>query len=93
MSDEKKRLRAERERLEDELELVKAMEPLEKARAAMHAKKNPHTIKAYKVACKDAVAARQAFRIKYPRKPVGQGDAVATPETVAVKVGVDRGDV
>lgn len=78
------------ERLRDELALAEAMEPLEKAREAMHADRTPETIAAYKQACEEATAVRQAFRIKYPRVPQSGGDAVATPDTLNVSVGIDQ---
>ena len=80
------------ERLEDELALARALEPLEAARQAMHADRSPKTVKAYKAACDKATAVRVAFREKYPRTPESGGDAVATPNTVRVKARADRGD-
>jgi len=73
------------ERLRDELALAEAMEPLEKAREAMHADRTPKTIKAYKAAASQATEVRRAFREKYPATPQSGADGVATPDTVKVK--------
>ena len=76
---------ADVERLRAELALAEAMEPLEKAREAMHADRSPKTIKAYKAAAAKVAAERAAFREKYS---VGErtggvpADGVATPDTV-----------
>lgn len=70
------------ERLRAELALAEAMEPLEKAREAMHADRSPKTIKAYKEAANAAAAARQAFREKYGPPSSSAGNGVATPDTV-----------
>ena len=81
---------ADVERLRDELALAEAMEPLEKAREAMHADRTPKTVKAYKAAAAKATAVRVAFRTKYPQgqRSAGGGvvgDGVATPDTVKAK--------
>jgi hypothetical protein len=80
------------ERLEDELALAKALEPLEKAREAMHADRTPKTIAAYKRASEKVVAARQAFRTKYPPAAGvdGDGNATAAPDTVKAGVTVHK---
>ena len=72
------------ERLEAELALAKALEPLEKAREAMHANRTAKTIAAYKAECDKVAAARSAFREKYPP---GSGPGVAAPETVKSSIG------
>ena len=83
---------ADVERLRDELALAEAMEPLEKARDAMHADRTPKTVKAYKAAAAKATEKRQAFRTKYPSQQTsGGGDAVATPDTVKVSTKVQEG--
>jgi hypothetical protein len=76
---------ADVERLRDELALAEAMEPLERAREAMHADRTPKTIKAYKAAAREATAARVAFREKYPPVEQSGTDGTATPETVKAR--------
>ena len=73
---------ADVERLRAELALAEAMEPLEKAREAMHADRSPKNVKAYKAAAREATAARVAFREKYPPTQQSGADGTATPETV-----------
>jgi F0F1-type ATP synthase membrane subunit b/b' len=83
---------ADVERLRDELALAEAMEPLEKAREKMHADRSPANVKAYKKAAAKATEARQGFRRKYPSQQTsGDGDAVATPDTVKVTTKVQEG--
>lgn len=70
------------ERLRAELALAEAMEPLEKAREAMHADRSPANIKAYKKASDEAAAQRRAFREKHGSPGASGGDGVATPDMV-----------
>ena len=74
-------------RLERELELAKSEEALEAARAAMHDdRSHEENMQAYKDASATHAALRTQFRIDFPPPPadeVPEGDAVATPETVA----------
>jgi hypothetical protein len=78
------------ERLRAELALAEAMEPLEKAREAMHADRTPKTIAAYKAAAAKASEVRAAFREAYPSQQQSGGDGVATPETVKAKGTVNQ---
>ena len=78
------------ERLEAELKMAKALEPLERAREAMHAHRTPKTIAAYKKACTKAAKARQAFREAFPPVASSGTDGTAAPATVRSKAGVDR---
>ncbi len=73
------------ERLEAELALAKALEPLEEAREAMHADRTPETIQAYKTAAREAAAARAAFREQHGPPPASDADGLAMPDTVQVK--------
>lgn len=88
MSDSAK-AKADMERLEDELEMMRAMVPLEEAREAMHKKRTKETIAAYKEASAAAVEVRQRFREKYPPEQKSGKDGVAAPATVRSRSGVN----
>jgi hypothetical protein len=77
------------ERLRDELALAEACESLEAAREAFHDKRTPARVKKFKEESVKVAKLRQAFRTKYPAKPVAEGDGVATPDTVAASAGVN----
>ena len=89
MSDDVDQAKAGMERLEDELEMMRVAVPLEEAREAMHKKKTPESIKAYKKASAKLTKARQKFRTKYPNRDGGPNDGVAKPATVRSRSGVN----
>lgn len=70
-------------RLESELELAKALEKLERAREKMHAdRKDKRAHTAFRNASEEVAKLRSAHRTKFPTTPSGEGDAVATVDTV-----------
>ena len=81
------------EMLEAEIVVEKLQQTLEKTRDAMHADRNPQTIKAYKQACRLVVDARQDFRLAYPayRGSTPAGVATYGAPTVMVKATVEEG--
>ena len=76
------------ERLTAELDLARKVEKLEAARTAMHADRSPKAIKAYKAACRQVNAARQAFREEHRVASTDPADASPAVKTVRAKVGV-----
>lgn len=79
------------ERLERELDLARLAEELEQAREAMHADRNPETIRAFKDLSKQYATLRTAFRLAFPTSPVSEGDAIARPDTVRASTQVQGG--
>jgi hypothetical protein len=77
------------ERLKAELAVAEAEAVLEQAREAFHDKRTPARVKKFKAESVRVAKLRQAFRLKYPRQPENEGDAVAAPETVASTAGVE----
>jgi hypothetical protein len=76
-----------RHKLDAEERVRKVGDKLEEAREAMHANRTQETIRAYKVASRKMVEARQAYREEYV--PAG-GPGSAVTETVKVKSKVEK---